>query len=354
MIESRIHKRYPAAHDSAAFRLDVEFAAGPGITVLFGPSGAGKSLVLDCIAGFAEPDAGRILIDDAIVFDSGARVSLPPQQRRCGYVFQNYALFPHMTLRENLMFAAAGLPKLERTRKCVEMLGRFRLTDAAGRKPQEVSGGQKQRCSIARALIAAPRVLLLDEPAQGLDAPLRADFHEVLRDVRSEYDTPVILVTHSIEESLTVGDRMIVLHEGRLVQQGTPAEVCGHPSNLAIADLLGAFNIFSVEIISLDPSRNTGVLRLGEYDLQSEYYKGHLKGDRVQLLAAPRQLRARPRVGRLEANQIPTQLHRVVDMGTHLRLEFERGYKVEIDRGPVDRNNGEWVIEFPTRGLRVL
>ncbi|MDZ4799092.1 MAG: ATP-binding cassette domain-containing protein, partial [Bryobacteraceae bacterium] len=195
MIQARIQKGFSAARESAGFRLTLELEAGPGITVLFGPSGSGKSLTLDCIAGFATPDTGRILIDDAIVFDSGAKVDLRPQQRRCGYVFQNYALFPHMTLRENLLFAGGRIPRLDRTRKVSDMLERFRIGDVAGRRPHEVSGGQKQRCSIARALVSGPSVLLLDEPAQGLDALLRADFHDVLREVRAEFDTPVILVT---------------------------------------------------------------------------------------------------------------------------------------------------------------
>ena len=167
MIEARIVKRYPAARESAPFTLDLEITTADGVTVLFGPSGSGKTLTLDCIAGFAHPDEGRILIDDAIVFDAQTRVHVPPRERQCGYVFQNYALFPHMTLRDNLVFAAAGLGKIERHRLVNEVLERFRLTEVAGRKPHEVSGGQKQRASIARALVASPRVLLLDAPAIG-------------------------------------------------------------------------------------------------------------------------------------------------------------------------------------------
>src|SRR6202163_2142978 len=177
MLQARIRKSFAPKHDSAGFTLDLEFSAIAGVTVLFGPSGAGKTLVLDSVAGFVKPDGGRILLDDDILYDAAAGVNLPPQKRNCGYVFQNYALFPHMTLRENLAFAAERLPRLERHRRVNEMLDRFRVAEFAGRYPHEVSGGQKQRCSIARALVSAPRVLLLDEPARGLDAALRHDLY---------------------------------------------------------------------------------------------------------------------------------------------------------------------------------
>src|SRR5579859_3539243 len=167
MIHARIRKTFPPRTDSSGFALDLEFQAGAGVTVLFGPSGAGKTLVLDSIAGFLRPDEGRILLDDAILFDAASSVHLAPQARNCGYVFQNYALFPHMTLRQNLEFAADRIARLERHRKIGEMLEKFHLGEVAGRRPYELSGGQKQRCSIARALIGAPRVLLLDEPARG-------------------------------------------------------------------------------------------------------------------------------------------------------------------------------------------
>src|SRR5882762_8334468 len=172
MLNARLRKSFAPRPDSAGFSLDLEFSASAGVTVLFGPSGAGKTLVLDSIAGFVRPDEGRILLDNEILFDGVTGVCLPPQARHCGCVFQNYALFPHMTLRQNLEFAAERRPRLERHRRVNELIDKFRLADVAGRKPHEVSGGQKQRCSIARALVGAPKILLLDEPGQGLDAPL--------------------------------------------------------------------------------------------------------------------------------------------------------------------------------------
>src|SRR6204780_4911045 len=243
MIQVKLRKTFPARSDSAGFALDLEFRAAAGITVLFGPSGSGKTLVLDAIAGFTRPDEGRILLEDDILFDGATGVHLPPQARNCGYVFQNYALFPHMSLRENLEFAAERRPRLERHRRVNEMIERFRLGDAAGRRPHELSGGQRQRCSIARALIGAPRLLLLDEPAQGLDAPLRSEFYEVLRQVRADFKTPVLLVTHDLDECFELGEEMLILRDGKIVQSGSPRKIVEQPANIEVARLLGAFNL---------------------------------------------------------------------------------------------------------------
>src|SRR5580700_3383287 len=151
MLKVAVQKRFPAGPESAGFTLSVEFEAAPGVTVLYGPSGSGKTLTLDIVAGFVAADSGRILLNDRILFDSGARVHLPPRDRQCGYVFQNDALFPHMTVRNNLAFAASRLPRLERHRRIAELLDRFHIADLAGRMPHELSGGQKQRASIARS-----------------------------------------------------------------------------------------------------------------------------------------------------------------------------------------------------------
>jgi molybdate transport system ATP-binding protein len=354
MIEARLAKRYPPARDSEGFSLDVDFTLRQGLSVLFGPSGSGKTLTLDCIAGFVKPDAGRIMLDGRILFDAQAHVFVHPRDRRCGYVFQTYALFPHMTVRENLIFATPRSKRRERDRRIAEMLERFRLTDVAGRRPHEISGGQKQRCSIARALISDPRVLLLDEPARGLDAPLREELYEILRQVRAEFGTPVVVVTHSLDECFELADEMLVFRHGRVVQTGAPAAVCEAPANIELARLLGIYNILPVEIRALDPTKNTSLLRYLDHDIQSEYYPGRLKGDRVHLLVTPGQLRAAPRLGRPATNQAPFELERVVEMPDHLRLEFAGGLQVETPRHGFDRHNREWLVEFPSRGLRIL
>jgi molybdate transport system ATP-binding protein len=322
MIGVRIRKHFPASRESAAFTLDLEFQAASGVTVLFGPSGAGKTLTLDCIAGFVRPSEGRILLDESVLFDHAADVNLPPRDRRCGYVFQNYALFPHMTLRQNLEFAAERLPGLERRRSVNEMLARFRLGEVSGRRPHELSGGQRQRCSIARALLTAPRLLLLDEPARGLDAPLRAEFYAVLRQVRAEFATPVLLVTHDLEECFELGEEMLVLRGGELVQSGAPRKVAEQPANLEVARLLGLYVLMPVEIRALDPGNNSSRIRFGEAEFTGPYFPGRLKGDRVSLYVRPSQLLAAPRDGKAGANQMPATLDRTVELPHAVRLEF--------------------------------
>jgi molybdate transport system ATP-binding protein len=356
MIQVRLRRSFPPRTDSSGFALDVEFQAAAGVTVLFGPSGSGKTLTLDSIAGFVRPDEGRILLDDAILFDAAAGVHLAPQARQCGYVFQKYALFPHMTLRQNLEFAAERRPRLERHRRVNEMLERFRLSEVAGRRPQELSGGQRQRCSIARALIGAPRVLLLDEPGQGLDAPLRAEFYEVLRQVRADFKTPVLLVTHDLDECFELGEEMIVMHEGRIAQTGTPRQVLDRPASLDVARLLGVFNLLPAEIRALDPGRNVSRVQLGEFDLEGPYFPGKLKGDRVTLCVRPEQIAALPRNGRPGANQIPAVLARTVEKPQGVRLEFAGGIAVDLPRAEYERlrETREWVIEFPASSLRAL
>jgi molybdate transport system ATP-binding protein len=356
MIRARIRKQFVPGAESAGFSLDVDFEAKQGITVIFGPSGAGKTLTLDCVAGFVRPDEGRILLDDQILFDGAARVNLAPQARHCGYVFQNYALFPHMTLRKNLEFAAERIPRLERHRKINEILEKFHLAEVSGRRPHQLSGGQKQRCSIARALIRAPRLLLLDEPARGLDAPLLAELYAVLRQVREEFQIPILLVTHDAEECLELGDEMIVLREGRIVQSGSPRKIFEQPANVEIARLMGIFNLLPVEIRGLDPGRNTTRLRYADFELTGPYFPGRLIGDRAWLCIRPDQLSAKPRNGRPGFNEIPAELVRAVEKPERTRLSFTGDIAVDLERGQFEQHSrvNDWVIEFPQTGLRIL
>ena len=162
-----------------------------------------------------------------------------------------------------------------------ELLEKFHLTETAGRRPHEVSGGQRQRCSIARALIGAPKLLLLDEPATGLDAELRAEFYQALRQVRTEFSTPMLLVTHDLDECFELADEMLMLSRGKLIQSGSPRHVLDKPASLEVARILGAFNILEAEIKTLDPGRNTSRLQVGEFELEGSYFPGDRKSTRL-------------------------------------------------------------------------
>jgi len=361
MIQVRIKKRFARTRESAPFELDVDFQSAAATTVLFGPSGSGKTMTLDSIAGFVRPDQGRILLGDAILFDAAAQVHLPAERRNCGYVFQNYALFPHMTVRGNLEFAVGAKPRLERHRRVNETVERFHLAEVAGRKPHELSGGQKQRCSIARALIVEPRLLLLDEPGQGLDATLRAELYNELRAVRANFATPMLLVTHDLAECFELADRMVALHNGRVIQAGTPAEVVERPASLEVASLFGRYCFIPAEISKLDPARHTSVLTARpegdtELEIDGPYLPSRLRGDHVTIYADPRRLKGMPRQGRPPRNHFPAELDRVIDTPDGVRLEFRNGLRVEMPRAEFQPNAQvrEWWVEVPASAIRAI
>lgn len=215
------------------FELDVAWEIGAELAVLFGPSGAGKSLTLRMIAGLASPDAGRVSGGGSLLFDTALGVRLPPQLRSIGYVFQDLALCPHMTVLENVLYGGHGLEREERAARAQSLIRRFGLSGLQRRRPGEISGGQKQRVAFARALLRHPSILLLDEPFSALDAPLRRDIGELLREVQRELRLPTVLVTHDAGEATALADTVILCAGGRVVRQGTPREVFDFKSHIA-------------------------------------------------------------------------------------------------------------------------
>jgi ABC-type sulfate/molybdate transport systems ATPase subunit len=205
-------------------------------------------------------------------------------------------------------------------------------------------------------LIVAPKLLLLDEPGQGLDAPLKAEFYEVLRQVRADFKTPVLLVTHDLDECFELGEEMLILREGKIVQIGAPRKVLDQPANVEVARLLGAFNLIPCEIRALDPGRNTSKVQMGEFELDGPYFPGRFKGDRVTLCVRPEQVVVSERLGRPGPNQIPGVLFRVVEKAQFTRLEFEGGIVADMGRAEYERlrDNKDWLVEFPAAALRVL
>ncbi len=211
------------------------------VTVLFGPSGSGKTTLLRMLAGLERPDAGSIVFRDRTWFDSARGLHLPPQQRRAGFLFQDYALFPHLTVLENIAYAAS--PQAAR-----KLLDTFGLADLASNKPRTLSGGEQQRVALARALAAEPALLLLDEPLSALDAPTRTRTRLELRRMLLAGGVPSIVVTHDRMEAVALGDWMAVIVDGRIRQTGPVQEVFRRPADRQVAESVGVENVLPAEI----------------------------------------------------------------------------------------------------------
>jgi molybdate transport system ATP-binding protein len=214
-----------------SFELGVRLSVGAETVALVGPSGAGKTTVLRAIAGLRRPDRGRIALGERVWFDDKAKVDLPPERRSVGLVFQEYALFPHMTVRANVAFG--GQARVE------ELLDRLRIGHLAGERPGALSGGERQRVAVARALARDPDVLLLDEPLSALDAHTRATVRAELQDVLAELALPTLIVTHDFRDAAALADRMGVIVDGRLRQAGTAAQLVAHPADAFVAAFTG-------------------------------------------------------------------------------------------------------------------
>ncbi|HET6515518.1 MAG TPA: ATP-binding cassette domain-containing protein [Thermodesulfovibrionales bacterium] len=221
------------------FKLDVAWEIGNELGVLFGYSGSGKSMTLQLITGLLRPDEGRIRSGGKTYFDSEEGIDTPPQARSFGYVSQDLALFPHMTVMRNILFGAPAVLKKERLLRAQEMIEAFKLAGIEDRYPSEISGGQKQRVAFARALIRHPDLLLLDEPFSALDQPLRTEMRHFLKEVRQRFEIPVILVTHDCNEAAFLGDRVIVYSHGRILQTGSWEQVSTEPVSPEVEILVG-------------------------------------------------------------------------------------------------------------------
>jgi molybdate transport system ATP-binding protein len=214
-----------------SFELGLRLSIGAETVALVGPSGAGKTTVLRAIAGLRRPDRGRIALGEHVWFDSAANVDLPPERRSVGLVFQEYALFPHMTVRANVAFGG--------TARVDELLERLRIAHLAGERPGALSGGERQRVAVARALARDPDVLLLDEPLSALDAHTRAVVRGELQDVLAGLALPTLVVTHDFRDAAALAGRIGVLVDGRLRQEGTAAELVAHPADAFVAAFTG-------------------------------------------------------------------------------------------------------------------
>lgn len=270
--------------ETVLHNLNVSIEDGKFTTIL-GPSGCGKTTLLRLISGFEQPNQGRIYINDQDVTD------LPPQQRQVNTVFQSYALFPHMTVFENIAFGlrCEKLPKAEIEARVMQALQMVKLESLKDRQPQQLSGGQQQRVAIARAVVKKPLVLLLDEPLSALDYRLRKDMQTELKNLQHDLGITFVFVTHDQEEALSLSDHIIVLDKGIIKQSGTPREIYEEPANLTVAKFVGEANILDTQIITADSENLT--VTIEDHQFQMKNKRGFTTEDTVYTLIRPEDLR---------------------------------------------------------------
>jgi molybdate transport system ATP-binding protein len=301
-----------------AFQLDAALALPldrAPVTVLFGPSGAGKTTLLRLLAGLERPDAGLILFRDRVWCDTARGVWLDPQQRRAGFVFQHYALFPHLTVERNVAFASSG-------QAAARMMERFDLTAFGQRLPRAISGGEQQRVALARALAAEPDLLLLDEPLSALDAAARVRTRRELRGLLVRAGVPSIVVTHDRIEAVALADWMAVMVEGRILQTGPVREVFARPATARVAEAVGVENVLPAEIVS----RAAGLLHLRVGGTALECLDG---GESGSVLAS---IRAEDVALSRDAAHASTQRNRLQGMVRAISIEGPLA-RVEMDCG---------------------
>jgi molybdate transport system ATP-binding protein len=232
------------------FHLRPRFRAEDELVVLLGPSGSGKSLTLRAIAGLLRPDRGRIVLPDGVAFDAGTSVDRTPQARNVGYVVQDLALFPHLTVAENIAFALHAWPREERRQRVAELVELLALKGLEGRRPDAISGGQQQRVALGRALAARPRVLLLDEPFSALDAPIRSALRREVSRLRRQLGLLALFVTHDLQEAYSLADSIAVYDAGEVLQYGPREEVFRRPASVQVAQLLETRNVFEGRVVA--------------------------------------------------------------------------------------------------------
>ncbi|HUK49143.1 MAG TPA: molybdenum ABC transporter ATP-binding protein [Terriglobales bacterium] len=262
VLQVRVRRRL--ASKAGEFELNADFLAPQGITILFGPSGSGKTTLLDAIAGLSVPDEGRIQVGERVLFDSKEKVNIPPTQRKIGYVFQDLALFPHMSAESNVAYGLGSIDKRERKQRVTDALQSLGISHLASRLPSQISGGERQRVALARALVTHPSILLLDEPLSGLDLTVRMKIAEDLRRSVQSLPIPVLYVTHNRDEVFMLGERMLVIEQGRIIAEGIPHRVMSAPRSETVAQLAGFENVFDTRVSAIHEERGTMTCMVGD------------------------------------------------------------------------------------------
>jgi molybdate transport system ATP-binding protein len=312
-------------HRLGDFSLDVLLVAETGPLVVIGPSGAGKTLILRSIAGIIRPDYGRVTVRGRTLFDSDARINVPPQDRKVGYVPQEYALFPHLSVAANIGYGLRGSSS-ENAARVAEALDLVGLADQRNLRPRSLSGGQRQRVALARALAVRPDVLLLDEPFSALDPPTREALLEDVRQLIVVTDTPTIIVTHDRNEALHLGETVSVLMRGSILQVGPPAAVFAYPESEEIAAFVGVETVAPGRVRSIE----NDVPCVEVASRLVEGGTGVSIGDEVLLCLRPEDV-ALNSIGEDSThtsarNRLEAQVTRVAPAGPHVRVYLDAGF----------------------------
>jgi molybdate transport system ATP-binding protein len=273
------------SHKLGKFGLNLSLNVEQELVALFGPSGAGKSMTLQMVAGLVAPDEGRISINGRVVFDTEQQINLPPQQRRAGYVMQDYTLFPHLSVAQNISYGLRRNGSKRQIQRAVdEMLELIQLPGFANHRPDELSGGQQQRVALARALVTNPDVLLLDEPFSALDGPTRIQLRSDVRQILEQISIPTLLVTHDLAEANLLAERIAVFNKGEILQLAPPAEIMRRPATLEVAQLTGTQNCFTGMVQAM--TNRGGQVMVGALLLNTPSYP-FVVGELVQCCIRP-------------------------------------------------------------------
>jgi iron(III) transport system ATP-binding protein len=283
---ARLTKRFARDRAPAVEGLTLAVERGE-ILALLGPSGCGKTTTLRLIAGLEIPDTGRVIIGDCVMADAEQGLMVPPEERGVGVVFQDYALFPHLTVEDNVAFGLHTLARNQRRQRVRAVLDLVGMLDFAGRYPHEISGGQQQRVAVARALAPAPALILLDEPFSNLDADLRAQMRDEVEKVLRGTGTTAVFVTHDQEEAFTIADKVGVLNAGRLEQLAPPEAIYHHPATPFVAEFVGAADFLPGIVTSEGVVTEVGVFGNVEGRELGEKVKVMIRPDDITFVPAP-------------------------------------------------------------------
>ena len=328
---SHVNKSFTSTRAVLDFNLNAE--QGEFISFL-GPSGCGKTTTLRMIAGFELPTSGMITLDGKDL------TYVPPNRRNVGMVFQSYALFPNMTVAENIGYGlkVAGKPRAEIQQRVTEMLALIHMEEFGRRYPTQMSGGQQQRVALARALAIRPHVLLLDEPLSALDAKIRVELRQEIRRIQQQLGITTIYVTHDQEEALSVSDRIVVMNQGKVEQIGTSSQIYNYPQNEFVAKFVGQINLLPVEIVNLA----RGLVKVGGQMVQTNQTLDHMNSHTICLAVRPEELNPGYKEGE---NNLQGKVTTVTYLGPVIRV------RVEVENRPISIDMfNERRLQIPTVG----